>query len=657
MADHNFTTDTYDANTAILDECKAHIAETVLPSDPASQFDDGSTLDRMAIDAINSVLGKVSQIVETSVSNYSMAKTEVINSDGSFYSKLNDSVDNAALLLNALCKMNSIMSTSFQNGVIFFYNGSSSNLVALLSEPLIPLKLRDYVHKDKNGNLIYDWDAIAGLIDKEFYTDEDMVIFTNIIDSLVVDNEDGTSSFSDNFIKFCNCFYNRVDFDLHDMLSDEYIDKYFGDKFGTDGYDTAFKCLFSQEGLKMMLESGWSNEAQMIQAIKEQYASGYLSADSDDLLYNLLDLSGMREGTATKYADTFALIPILMYYKEHGLSVNRDKVADYIEQITSVEYSYDVKLCMSSKGKPMSISINGSEYIDMWEHNWNESTGKFDVTQRYSPYDMILHHAGDCTYGTTSTGSRIVNIDSEIGLSINYDRIEVINSRDLYDEKGRPNASLQNDKVVFESFGVSASNDGNDEIVALITSLKEEDSYLVDLIETLKRNPSCIDEKGWEKVVGIIGDGFKEISPIKAVSKAGKTVKKVIPGIELATELEKLNLNNDQVDKIISSLKAYDSYEKDLDRIRKVSQALGIESCRIISVHEDFGDHLGFQVSIQNVVYDKDKLYSLVNKYNSDSRHTTKINVDELIYALENGDISNGGIVDNLSNYIENTSL
>ena len=155
----------------------------------------------------------------------------------------------------------------------------------------------------------------------------------------------------------------------------------------------------------------------------------------------------------------------------------------------------------------------------------------------------------------------------------------------------------------------------------------------------------------------MLGDAFEEIPPIKSVSSAEKTVKKVIPGIELASELEKINVHNEKVDKVISSLRAYDTYEKDLDRIRRITQTLGIESCRIVSTHEDFGDRLDFHVSMQNVTYNKTTLFSLVEKYNSDSRHSVKINIDEVLYALDNGDISKGGVIDNLSSYIENTSL
>ena len=59
MADHNFLVGTYDANTAILDECKAHIAEIILPSEPASQFDDADMSTHLIVQAINSVLPEV----------------------------------------------------------------------------------------------------------------------------------------------------------------------------------------------------------------------------------------------------------------------------------------------------------------------------------------------------------------------------------------------------------------------------------------------------------------------------------------------------------------------------------------------------------------------------------------------------------------------
>lgn len=649
MADHNFLTDTYNFNTAILDECKRHISEIILPSEPVSQFDDVDTVSRMEINAVNRALDDVSQVFEGQANSYFQARQGICAADINYAAKQTGQIDDIEKLISALNGMINVMNVSCKSGSAFLDRSISGNLAA----NIIIFKIRDYLIIDENGKKTYDWQKISGLVDKEFFTDEDMMLFTNLIDSMTIDNADGTTSFSEDFVRFCECFYVCVDFDLHDMVPDEYVKKYFGDKLGTPGYETPMKCLLSKEGLNMMLNSGRSIGTEMGRAIKEQRASGYMKMEN---LLGLIDVSGMREGTAKKYADIGALSAILTYYREHGSSNNRNMVADYIEQVTSVEYRYDVKLFVDSNGQPMSISINGSEYKDMFEHNWNESLEKYEWTQKYSPYEMILNHAGEVVNGSASKECRTISIDEEIGFDIGYDKIEIINSRDLYDDKGKSNASFHNDIVTFESYSVSSNSNGNDEITALINNLKEEDSYLVELIEKLKQDPSSIDEKGWEKVASIIGDGFKEIPPVKAVSSATQTVKKVVPGIELASELENLKLNNKKVDKVISSLKSYDAYEKGLDRIDRISQALCIQSCRIVTRHDNYGDELGFSVSLQNISYDEQILKKLVDKYNADERHSTKLDYNDVKYALDNGNIDKGGVVDTLSSYIEVTT-
>ena len=164
MADHNFTTDTYDANTAILDECKAHIAETVLPSDPASQFDDGSTLDRMAIDAINSVLGKVSQIFEGQAYMYRFAKKGVCLVDDKYAPKLDDSIGDVERLNSAIESMANLMgvkctTNSFIGSLGYDIRGLLANtIVAIYEYNTKNLENMSQEEFDKYIDLMLDFD-------------------------------------------------------------------------------------------------------------------------------------------------------------------------------------------------------------------------------------------------------------------------------------------------------------------------------------------------------------------------------------------------------------------------------------------------------------------------------------------------------------------
>ena len=107
MADHNYLTDTYDANTAILNECKAHIAEIVLPSEPASQFDSVEVIGRFLIGGINNILGIVFQLFEGQADSYRSAKESICLSDTDYGRKIDNHIDAIGQVVSLINKMTS----------------------------------------------------------------------------------------------------------------------------------------------------------------------------------------------------------------------------------------------------------------------------------------------------------------------------------------------------------------------------------------------------------------------------------------------------------------------------------------------------------------------------------------------------------------------
>ena len=121
MAEHNYLTDTYDANTAILNECKVHIAEIVLPSEPASQFDSVEVIGRLLIGGINNILGTVSQLFEGQAYTYRFAKNSVCLFDTNYGSKIDPATEDISTIVTTLKTFVGSMSISTSTEVLFSF--------------------------------------------------------------------------------------------------------------------------------------------------------------------------------------------------------------------------------------------------------------------------------------------------------------------------------------------------------------------------------------------------------------------------------------------------------------------------------------------------------------------------------------------------------
>ena len=129
MADHNFKADTYDANTAVLDDCKAYIADVVLPSEPASQFEDIGADITAFVQAINDVLPKVSQFFEEQAYTYRAAKNSICISDSQYASKISEYVVDITTLARELRSMS--QSTAATSTIDTVFKCSSSVIAGI----------------------------------------------------------------------------------------------------------------------------------------------------------------------------------------------------------------------------------------------------------------------------------------------------------------------------------------------------------------------------------------------------------------------------------------------------------------------------------------------------------------------------------------------
>ena len=147
MSDHNFLIDDYDINVAILEDCKGHISQIVLPSDPVSQFDNFHMMERLEINAVNAVLGVISQIFEGQSSAVYQAKQKVCTVDTSYALKLTDSINDISQLSATINAMTDIMNVSLESGVVFLNaNGAISiydNIVEILNNTVCSIYSKD----------------------------------------------------------------------------------------------------------------------------------------------------------------------------------------------------------------------------------------------------------------------------------------------------------------------------------------------------------------------------------------------------------------------------------------------------------------------------------------------------------------------------------
>lgn len=147
MSDHNFLIDNYDINVAILEDCKDYISQIVLPSEPASQFDNFHMIERLEINAVNTVLEMILQIFEEQSSAFYQVKQKICTVDINYALKLTDSINDISQLYAMLNAMTNIMNVSLESEITFFNNNSDisvyDSIVEILNNTVYSIYSKD----------------------------------------------------------------------------------------------------------------------------------------------------------------------------------------------------------------------------------------------------------------------------------------------------------------------------------------------------------------------------------------------------------------------------------------------------------------------------------------------------------------------------------
>jgi hypothetical protein len=113
MSTHNYTAETYNGNLQILNNSISRINQTILPSDPISQFSMGYSVE---IASFNSVLSDLQEICVKAISAYEGVKNKVCENDANSANGLVDSINDIEKLKSAFLSITEIM----KNNVICY---------------------------------------------------------------------------------------------------------------------------------------------------------------------------------------------------------------------------------------------------------------------------------------------------------------------------------------------------------------------------------------------------------------------------------------------------------------------------------------------------------------------------------------------------------
>lgn len=160
MGIHSYLNGEYAENKAKFDACEKRISETVLYSEPASQF---SFRDAVQVSAFNSVIEDLMEIIKNPACAYLNNKSRISQYDSSYASKLNDPISDVAQLTCTFKSIANVMNISNQNGVTF-QNGLGSAVSGYSNAGVVAVKISDYIKINDAGECKYDWDKIRCLL-------------------------------------------------------------------------------------------------------------------------------------------------------------------------------------------------------------------------------------------------------------------------------------------------------------------------------------------------------------------------------------------------------------------------------------------------------------------------------------------------------------
>lgn len=157
MSTHNYTTEVYNGNLQILNNIIGRISNTILPSDPISQFSMGYSVE---IASFNSVLSDLQEICAKTISVYEKAKSEVCGNDTDSAAKLEDPIHDFSSLMTTLNSMASVMISGGNTST--FGKELEESLSDCTYEGMAEVKLSEYVtYDDTTGEYTYDWTQLS----------------------------------------------------------------------------------------------------------------------------------------------------------------------------------------------------------------------------------------------------------------------------------------------------------------------------------------------------------------------------------------------------------------------------------------------------------------------------------------------------------------
>lgn len=157
MEIHNYTTETYNGNLQILNNIIGRISNTILPSDPSSQF---SFAYSMEVTSFNRILSDLQEVCAKAVSTYTDVKGKVCECDASHAGKLEDPIHDLSSVTAAMNSMASVMISGGNTST--FGKELEESLSDCTYEGMAEVKLSEYVtYDDTTGEYTYDWTQLS----------------------------------------------------------------------------------------------------------------------------------------------------------------------------------------------------------------------------------------------------------------------------------------------------------------------------------------------------------------------------------------------------------------------------------------------------------------------------------------------------------------
>ena len=195
MSTHNYTAETYNGNLQILNNSISRINQTILPSDPISQFSMGYSVE---IASFNSVLSDLQEICAKTISVYEKAKSEVCGNDTDSAAKLEDPIHDFSSLMTTLNSMASVMISGGNTST--FGKELEESLSDCTYEGMAEVKLSEYVtYDDTTGEYTYDWTQLS--LDLQSGMDCSSELIFLIYDAFMDDCDNSDLDELENFLK------------------------------------------------------------------------------------------------------------------------------------------------------------------------------------------------------------------------------------------------------------------------------------------------------------------------------------------------------------------------------------------------------------------------------------------------------------------------